>query len=61
MTSLLMKVALAVALTMGSIVSLVGLSGLIIFADLAPPERTVVQTQPLSGAPAPLTIIGPNR
>ena len=61
MTSLLMKVALAAALTTGSIFGLVGISGLIIFADIAPPEpTTIVERQPLS-VPGPLTIVGPNR
>ena len=46
MTSLLMKVALAAALTVASVLGLVGISGLIIFADLKAPESaTVVQGQ----------------
>jgi hypothetical protein len=46
MTSLLMKVALAAALTLASVLGLVGISGLIIFADLKSPEpAAVVQGQ----------------
>ena len=59
MTSLLMKVALAAALTVASVFGLVGISGLIIFADLAPEPGTVAQSHPATGSA--LTFVGPNR
>lgn len=42
MTSVLAKVALAAALTVASVVGLIGLSGMIIFADLKQPEPASV-------------------
>jgi len=62
MTSLLLKVALAAALTVGSVLGLVGISGFIIFADLAPEPASLAQGQSLSGsASAPLSIVGPHQ
>jgi DNA/RNA endonuclease YhcR with UshA esterase domain len=61
MTSVLAKVALAAALTVASIVGLVGLSGMIIFADLKTPEpASVVDNGSSGGAGQSLTITGPN-
>jgi hypothetical protein len=49
MTSLIVKFALVIALAMASGAGLIGLSGMIIFADVkAPQPASVVQTQPLS-------------
>ena len=57
MTSLMAKVALVVVLTMASAAGLVGLSGLIIFADLkAPTPASVVNTP----STQPLAITGPH-
>ena len=62
MTSLFLKVALAAVLTAASIVGLIGVSGLIIFADLKPLEsRAIMQSQKLPAAPGPLTFSGPNQ
>ena len=48
MTSLLLKVALAAALTIASVVGLIAISGSIIFADIKAPEpASVVQDQRL--------------
>lgn len=60
MTSVLAKVALAAALTVASIVGLVGLSGMIIFADLKTPEPASVVDNGSGGAGQSLTITGPN-
>ncbi len=62
MTSVLAKVALAAALTVASVVGLVGLSGMIIFADLKQPAPASVVTNGASGGGAgqTLTITGPN-
>lgn len=61
MTSLLAKVALAIALTVATIAGLIGISGSIIFADVRAPER--VQAAPennaSTGAPQPLSVMGP--
>lgn len=60
MATLFAKVALAAVLTVASAAGLVGLSGLIIFADLkAPTPASVVDTK--VGGGEPLTITGPNR
>jgi hypothetical protein len=61
MTSLLMKVALAAALTVASGVGLIGISGLIIFADVKPGEPTTVVEGKAAAPRGPLTIMGPNR
>ena len=59
MTSLIAKLALAAALAMASGIGLIGLSGLIIFADLkAPQPASVLQTQPLSSGAPPLPFTG---
>lgn len=57
MTTLIAKFILAAALAVASGVGLIGLSGLIIFADLkAPQPASMVQTQPLSsGTQLPFT------
>jgi hypothetical protein len=61
MTSVLAKVALAAALTVASVVGLVGLSGMIIFADLKRPEpASVVGNGGGTTTGQTLTIIGPN-
>jgi len=61
MTSLIAKVALAAALTVATIVGLIGISGSIIFADVRAPERAAVSQQQdlATGASKPLTFIGP--
>ncbi len=61
MTSLFAKVALAAALTVASALGLVGISGLIIFADVKVPEPATVAQEQLGGAGKPLTFVGPNR
>jgi hypothetical protein len=61
MTSLLAKVALAAALTVASALGLIGISGLIIFADVKVPEPAAVAQERLGGAGQPLTFTGPNR
>ena len=60
MTSLLAKVALAAILTAASAFGLVGLSGLIIFADLKAPTAASVAGSTNPGSVKPLTITGPN-
>jgi hypothetical protein len=56
MTSLIAKFALAAALAIASGVGIIGVSGLIIFADLkAPQPASVLQTQPLSSGNLPFT------
>ena len=60
MTSVLTKAALAAALTVASAVVLVGLSGMIIFADLKQPEPASVVEHGAAGAARTLTITGPN-
>ncbi len=57
MTTLIAKFILAAALAVASGVGLIGLSGLIIFADLKAPEpASMLQTQPLSsGTQLPFT------
>ena len=61
MTSLLAKVALAAALTVATIFGLVGISGLIIFADIKAPQPSTVVDQNLSSSSKPLTFVGPTR
>ena len=64
MTSLLLKMALAAALTVASVLGLVGISGLIIFADLKAPEpATVVQgdSSPSAANTGSRTFSGPNQ
>jgi hypothetical protein len=59
MTSLIAKFALIAALTVASGIGLIGLSGLIIFADLkAPSPPSVLSTQPLSSGAQPLPFTG---
>jgi ABC-type transport system involved in cytochrome bd biosynthesis fused ATPase/permease subunit len=59
MATLLAKVALAAVLTVASAAGLMGLSGLIIFADLkAPTPAPVIDTK--SAGSQPLAITGPN-
>lgn len=61
MTSLFAKVALALALTVGTVIALVGISGLIIFADVDRPDpSSIAREQTLIGAPSQ-TFAGPNR
>jgi hypothetical protein len=60
MTSVLAKVALAAVLTLASAVGLVGLSGLIIFADIKAPEPASIVDNPNAGSGRPLAITGPN-
>jgi hypothetical protein len=56
MTSLIAKFVLAAALAVASGIGLIGLSGMIIFADLkAPQPASVLQTQPLSSGTQPFT------
>ena len=60
MTSVLLKVALATALTVATIAGLVGISGSIIFADLRAPDRAVTTEDNVStGAAKPLGVMGP--
>lgn len=60
MASLLLKVALAAALTVASVLGLIGISGLIIFADVKTPEPSaLVQDQVRSNGAKPLTFSGP--
>lgn len=63
MTSLLVKAALATALTVATIAGLIGISGSIIFADLRAPERAAVTPAPeenaSTGAPQPMSVLGP--
>ena len=65
MTSLLMKVALAAALTLASVAGLVGISGLIIFADVGQPEPSAIvqtaPTAPTASAATALKVMGPNQ
>lgn len=62
MTSLFLKVALAGALTVASIVGLVGVSGLIIFADVkAPQPAALVEKEAPSAPSGALNFSGPNR
>ena len=59
MTTLLAKFVLAAALAVASGVGLIGLSGLIIFADLRAPQPSVaLQTQPLSSGTQSLPFTG---
>jgi hypothetical protein len=59
MTSLIAKFVLAVALTVASGLGFIGLSGLIIFADLKTPQpASVLQTQPLSSGAQSLPFTG---
>ena len=61
MSSVLAKVALAAGLTVASVVGLVGLSGMIIFADLTRPDpASVVTSGAVSGSGQTSTITGPN-
>jgi hypothetical protein len=55
MTSLIVKFALATALAVASGAGLIGLSGMIIFADLKAPT---LQTQPLSSGAQSLPFTG---
>lgn len=57
MTSLIVKFALATALALASGAGLIGLSGMIIFADLKAP-RPSLQTQPLSSGAQSLPFTG---
>lgn len=60
MTSVLLKVALATALTVATIAGLIGISGSIIFADVRAPERAVTTDENAStGAPQPLGVMAP--
>lgn len=62
MTSLFLKVALAGALTVASVLGLAGISGLIIFADVKTPEPVaVVEKATPSGSAGTQTFSGPNR
>jgi len=62
MTSLLVKVALAGALTVASVLGLVGISGLIIFADVKPPEASAIMQSQIPASPSgALTFAGPNK
>jgi hypothetical protein len=59
MTTLIAKFILAAALAVASGVGLIGLSGLIIFADLkAPQPASMLQTQPLSSGTQSLPFTG---
>jgi len=59
MTSLIAKFALAATLALASGAGLIGLSGLIIFADLkAPQPASMLQSQPLSSGAQPLPFTG---
>jgi hypothetical protein len=59
MTSLIAKFALAVSLAVASGLGLIGVSGLIIFADLPTKPNTVLPTQPLSSGTPSLPFTGP--
>ena len=62
MTSLFVKVALAGALTVASVLGLVGISGLIIFADVkAPDPVAVVEKAAPTASTGAQTFSGPNR
>jgi hypothetical protein len=59
MTTLIVKFALAAALALASGAGLIGLSGMIIFADLQTPRApTVLQAQPLSSSAQTLPFTG---
>jgi hypothetical protein len=59
MISLIAKFVLAAALTVASAAGLIGLSGLIIFADLkAPSPASVLQPQAVSSGTQPLPFTG---
>lgn len=59
MTSVIVKVALATALTLASVLGLIGLSGMIIFADVKAPQPASVVSNATGGGGEPLTITGP--
>ena len=63
MTSLFLKVALAGALTVASVLGLVGISGLIIFADVKAPQQPaeLVEKQAPTASTGTQTFSGPNR
>ena len=62
MTSLFVKVALAGALTVASVLGLVGISGLIIFADVKTPQpAALVEKQAPLAPTGALSFSGPNR
>ena len=61
MTSVLAKVALAAGLTVAAVVGLVGLSGMIIFADLKQPQpASLTNGATGAGSGQTLTLTGPN-
>jgi hypothetical protein len=59
MTSLLLRVALAAALTTATVVGLVAISGSIIFADIKAPEPASLVQDRVSNGAKPLTFTGP--
>ena len=61
MTSAFAKVALATALTVVSAFALIGLSGMIIFADLKAPQPATLASDALTGSSTPATLTGPGR
>ncbi len=61
MTSAFAKVALATALTVASALGLIGLSGMIIFADLKAPQPAALASDALSGNSTPATLTGTGR
>ena len=62
MTSAFAKLALATALTVVSALGLLGLSGMIIFADLKAPQPATLASDALSsGSSTPATLTGPGR
>ena len=61
MTSAFAKVALATAITLVSALGLIGLSGMIIFADLKVPQPATLASDALSGSGTPATLTGTGR
>jgi hypothetical protein len=61
MTSVFVKIALATALAAATAIALIGLSGMIIFADLNAPQPTALARDALSGSTAPAALTGAGR
>ncbi len=61
MTSVFVKVALATALAAVSGLGLIGLSGMIIFADLKAPQPAALASGALSGSNVPVSLTGAGR
>ena len=61
MTSVFAKAALATTLAAVSALGLIGLSGMIIFADLKAPQPATLASDALTGSSTPATLTGPGR